>query len=58
MLAPLAEGLMGDFLKFCVESRDMYKSFVEEIEKETGDNVGFGNVELYIQPLMKKKKNC
>ncbi|MFN4306523.1 glycine oxidase ThiO [Sulfurihydrogenibium azorense] len=41
MLAPLAEGLMGDFLKFCVESRDMYKSFVEEIEKETGDNVGF-----------------
>ncbi|WP_297890097.1 glycine oxidase ThiO [Sulfurihydrogenibium sp.] len=41
MLAPLAEGLVGDFLDFCLESRDMYKSFVEEIQKETGDNVGF-----------------
>ncbi len=41
MLAPLAEGLVGEFLDFCVKSRDMYKSFVEEIEKETGDNVGF-----------------
>lgn len=41
MLAPLAEGLTGDFLDFCVKSRDMYKSFVEDIEKETGDNVGF-----------------
>ncbi len=41
MLAPLAEGLTGPFLKFAVESRDMYKSFVEEIQKESGDNVGF-----------------
>ena len=41
MLAPQAEGLTGDFLNFSVESREMYKEFVQQIEKETGHEVSY-----------------
>lgn len=41
MLAPQAEGLTGAMLDFCVESRDMYKTFVDELQADTGDDVGF-----------------
>lgn len=41
MLAPQAEGLTGLMLDFCVESREMYKNFVEGVMADTGDDVGF-----------------
>ncbi|MEJ5172433.1 MAG: glycine oxidase ThiO [Hydrogenothermaceae bacterium] len=41
MLAPQAEGLSGVMLELCLQSREMYKSFVKEIELDTGDDVGF-----------------
>jgi glycine oxidase len=41
MLAPQAEGLTGNFLNFSVESREMYKDFVQQIEKETGHEVSY-----------------
>lgn len=41
MLAPQAEGLTGLMLDFCVESREMYKDFVEGVMADTGDDVGF-----------------
>lgn len=41
MLAPQAEGLTGDFLKFSVESREIYKNFVQELERETGYDVSY-----------------
>jgi glycine oxidase ThiO len=41
MLAPQAEGLTGNFLNFAVESREMYKDFVKQLEKETGNEVSY-----------------
>lgn len=41
MLAPQAEGLRDLMLDFCVESRDMYKTFIEGVMADTGDEVGF-----------------
>lgn len=42
MLAPQAEGLEpGDFLNFCLDSRDMYDSFVRDIERDTHQEVGY-----------------
>lgn len=41
MLAPQAEGLTGIMLDFCLESRQMYKEFVEGVKVDTGDDVGF-----------------
>ncbi|NPA58456.1 MAG: glycine oxidase ThiO [Aquificae bacterium] len=42
MLAPQSEGLEpGVFLDFCLESRQMYPSFVEELERETDMSVGY-----------------
>jgi len=42
MLAPQSEGLdIDDFFKFCLESRDMYKDFTEEIVEETGKKVNY-----------------
>lgn len=41
MLAPQAEGLSGVFLDFCLESRNMYREFVQEVMVDTGDDVGF-----------------
>jgi len=43
MLAPQSEGLEGDFLQFCLSSREMYPSFVEEIESDTGIETGYWN---------------
>ncbi|NPA13032.1 MAG: glycine oxidase ThiO [Aquificae bacterium] len=42
MLAPQSEGLKPDlFFDFCIQSRDMYPQFVEELEKETGTEVSY-----------------
>jgi len=42
MLAPQAEGLEpGTFLDFCLESRDMYETFVKTLEKETDMSLGY-----------------
>ncbi|ACO03003.1 MAG TPA: glycine oxidase ThiO [Persephonella sp.] len=42
MLAPQSEGLdKGVFLDLCIESRDMYRGFIEEIEDETGVETGY-----------------
>ncbi|WP_456382084.1 glycine oxidase ThiO [Persephonella sp.] len=42
MLAPQAEGLEpGTFLDMCLESRDMYETFVKALEKETETDVGY-----------------
>jgi len=41
MLAPQAEGLVGALLSFSIESREMYKDFVQQLEKETGHEVSY-----------------
>ncbi len=42
MLAPQSEGLQpGKFLEFCLESRDIYESYVKDIEIDTGMDVGY-----------------
>ncbi|SNZ02408.1 glycine oxidase [Persephonella hydrogeniphila] len=42
MLAPQAEGLEpGTFLDFCIESREMYETFVKTLERETDIDVGY-----------------
>ncbi|MBK3331706.1 glycine oxidase ThiO [Persephonella atlantica] len=42
MLAPQSEGLNpGTFLDFCLESRDMYETFVRSIQRETEIDVGY-----------------
>lgn len=41
MLAPQAEGLTGLMLDFCLESRQIYKDFVDSVMADTGDDVGF-----------------
>ncbi|RMA96993.1 glycine oxidase ThiO [Hydrogenothermus marinus] len=42
MLAPQSEGLKeGSFLDFCLESRNLYKDFVEKLEKDTGIETGY-----------------
>ncbi len=42
MLAPQAEGIRDkDFLQFCLASRNMYKEFCKEIEKDTGLDTGY-----------------
>ncbi|WP_457623249.1 glycine oxidase ThiO [Persephonella sp.] len=42
MLAPQAEGLKeGLFLDFCLEGRDIYESYIKELEYETGINVNY-----------------
>ncbi|EDP73646.1 FAD-dependent oxidoreductase [Hydrogenivirga sp. 128-5-R1-1] len=42
MIAPQAEGLEeGDFLNFCLESRDMFPQFIKEIESDTGLETGY-----------------
>lgn len=42
MLAPQAEGIKpGVFFDFCIESREMYETFVKKIERETDTNVGY-----------------
>ncbi len=56
MLAPQAEGLSGDFLKLCVESRDMYKEFVSELEKETGDNLSFWECGIFCPAFNEEDK--
>lgn len=56
MLAPQAEGLTGDFLKLCIESRDMYKDFVAELEKETGDNLSFWECGIFCPAFNEEDK--
>lgn len=41
MLAPQSEGLDGEFLNFCLESRNLYEDFVKRIEEETGKDTGY-----------------
>jgi len=42
MLAPQSEGLeSGVFLDMCLESRDMYETYVKTLEKETDIDVGY-----------------
>ena len=42
MIAPQAEGLEeGDFLNLCLESRDMFPQFIQEIESDTGLETGY-----------------
>lgn len=42
MLAPQSEGLEpGVFFDFCLESRDMYETFIKTLERETDIDVGY-----------------
>ncbi len=42
MLAPQSEGLpVNDFFDFCIESRNMYKSYVESLENDTDMKVDY-----------------
>ncbi|WP_456465172.1 glycine oxidase ThiO [Persephonella sp.] len=42
MLAPQSEGIEpGVFFDFCLESRDMYETFVKTLERETDMEVGY-----------------
>ncbi|WP_457641197.1 glycine oxidase ThiO [Persephonella sp.] len=57
MLAPQAEGLeSGKFLEFCLESRDMYKEFVKEIEEETGINTDFWECGIFCPAFSENEK--
>lgn len=41
MLAPQSEGLDGEFLNFCLESRNLYGDFIKRIEEKTLKETGY-----------------
>ena len=56
MLAPQAEGLKpGLFLDFCLESRQMYKDFVEEIKEDTGINSNYWKSGIFCPAFSEKE---
>lgn len=58
MLAPQSEGLdVGDFLNFCLESRDMYKEFIDELEEETGVKVNFWKSGIFCPAFSEEEAN-
>ncbi len=57
MLAPQAEGLeKGMFLDLCLESREMYKKYAEEIQKETGKDVGYWECGILVPVFSEEEK--
>ncbi len=55
MLAPQAEGLKpGIFFDFCLESRQMYKDFVEELKDDTGINTNYWKCGIFCPAFSEK----
>ncbi len=58
MLAPQAEGLQeGKFLNLCLESRKMYKNFVNELEEETKINVHYWKSGIFCPAFNEEERN-
>ncbi len=58
MLAPQAEGLeIGDMLNFCLDSRNMYKDYILEIEKDTGLQTGYWDSGIFCPAFSEEEKN-
>ena len=57
MLAPQSEGLEGEFLNFCLESRDLYEDFIKKIEDKTGKNTGYWKSGILKLAFSEKEKN-
>lgn len=56
MLAPQSEGLKpGTFFDFCIESRRMYKDFVDEIKEDTGINPNYWKSGIFCPAFSEKE---
>ncbi len=57
MLAPQSEGLeIGEMLDLCLESRDMYKDYIKEIEKDTGLQTGYWDSGIFCPAFSEEEK--
>lgn len=58
MLAPQAEGLEpGTFLDFCLESREMYESYVKGIERDTDIQVNYWKCGIFCPAFSEEEEN-
>jgi len=58
MLAPQAEGLeIGDMLNLCLDSRNMYKDYILEIEKDTGLQTGYWDSGIFCPAFSEEEKD-
>ncbi len=57
MLAPQSEGLeIGSMLDLCLESRDMYKDYILDIEKDTGLQTGYWDSGIFCPAFSEEEK--
>ncbi len=58
MLAPQSEGLeSGNMLDLCLDSRNMYKEYITEIEKDTGLLTGYWDSGIFCPAFSEEEKD-